>query len=537
MICMRRDGSLEIPLKLPRTLKTLFLLGSSFGLSWVAPARGTDAAATAPAAKPNIVLIMSDDLGYGDLGCYGATRVKTPNLDRLAADGLRFTDAHATASTCTPSRYSVMTGLYAWRKRGTGVLPGDAACIIPTDTDTLGKQMQRAGYTTAAVGKWHLGLGNGNLDWNGPIKPGPLELGFDSCFIIPATGDRVPTVFVKDHLVADLDPADPLAVSYGIKIGNEPTGKEHPELLKMKLSEGHDGTIVNGISRIGFETGGHTARWKDDKIAMDLTNQATGFIEKNRDHPFFLYFATHDIHVPRVPNERFVGSSEMGLRGDAIVELDWSVGEVESTLARLNLLQNTIVIFTSDNGPIVDDGYADGSVEALGDHKPAGPFRGGKYQIFEGGTREPFIVDWPGRIKPGTSDALVSQVDLVASLSSLTHVDLPATAAADSVDVLPALLGESKIGRVWLVEESNGIAIRKGNWKLIPPHLGMDILKDEEGRNRILRGMKIPQLYDLGTDIGEKNNVADQHADVVKELTDLLTAIDGQNLSATRPPQ
>ncbi len=502
-------------MKLSRFLTTVMVAGNSIALLWPAPAR-----AQAAPAKPNIIFILSDDVGYGDLGCYGAKRVKTPNLDQLAADGLRFTDAHSTAATCTPSRYSVMT------------------CIIPTDTVTLPSQIHQAGYTTGAVGKWHLGLGDGNLNWNGEIKPGPLELGFDSCFIIPATGDRVPTVFVENHRVADLDPNDPLVVSYGIKVGNEPTGKEHPELLKMKLSEGHDGTIVNGISRIGFESGGQAARWKDDKIALDLTARATDFIETNAAHPFFLYFATHDIHVPRVPNEKFVGTSEMGPRGDAIAELDWSVGQIEATLDKLHLKQNTLVIFSSDNGPVVDDGYADGSVEALGDHKPAGPWKGGKYSIYEGGTRMPFIVDWPGVVSPGISSALVSQVDLLASLSTLVHADVPPTAAADSVDVLPALLGQSKTGRTWVVEESSGIAIRKGDWKMIPPHRGMDIvMKDEEGRMRINTGMAVPQLFNLAEDPGEAKNVAKDHPDMVKDLTGLLTTIGDQKLAASRPPQ
>jgi arylsulfatase A-like enzyme len=523
----------------PNLLERILLAGSSMGFLWIMPSASSAAEdPSAAASKPNIVFILSDDVGYGDVGCYGATRVKTPNIDRMAAEGLRFTDAHCTASTCTPSRYSIITGLYAWRKKGTGVLPGNAACIIPAGSVTLASQMKRAGYTTGAVGKWHLGLGEGKLDWNGEIKPGPLELGFDTCFIIPATGDRVPTVFVKDHRVADLDPNDPLVVSYGIKVGDEPTGKEHPELLKMKLSVGHDGTIVNGISRIGFEAGGHAARWKDDKIAIDLTNQATSFIETNQNHPFFLYFATHDIHVPRVPNQRFAGTSKCGVRGDAIAELDWSVGEIEAALARLNLTRNTLVIFSSDNGPVVDDGYADGSVEALGDHKPSGPWRGGKYDIYEGGTREPFIVDWPGTVQPGVTDVLVSQVDLLASLSTFTHTDLPASAGADSVDVLPALLGQSKNGRTWVVEESNGIALRMGNWKLIPPYLGRDILiKDEEARPRAMRGMKIAQLFDLAKDPGESTNVAADHPDVVKRMTDLLTAISAQKSSATRPPQ
>jgi arylsulfatase A-like enzyme len=502
--------------------------------------RGRVVAAAELPPKPNVVFILSDDVGYGDLSCYGAKRVHTPNLDRLAAGGLRLTDAHSVAATCTPSRYSIMTGLYAWRKPGTGILPGDAACLIPPGSTTLPSQFHKAGYTTAAIGKWHLGLGSGNVDWNQEIKPGPLELGFDTCFIIPATGDRVPTVFIRDHRVVDLDPADPLVTSYKIKVGSDPTGKEHPELNKWKLTQwkDHNGTIVNGISRIGFESGGHKARWKDDKIAMDLTDQARQFIDKNRDHPFFLYFATHDIHVPRVPNQQFVGTSQCGVRGDAIEELDWSVGQVEDELTRLNLADNTLVIFTSDNGPVVEDGYADGSAQALGDHKPAGPFSGGKYSILEGGTRMPTIISWPGTVKPGISDALLSQVDFLASMSALAGVAVRQGDAMDSVNVLPALFDQSPTARSWLVEESDGIALREGNWKLIPPHEGVDlIVKDEEGRKRVVKGSSQVQLFDLSTDPAETRNIASQHADIVAEMTQLLTQISRQKSPADRPPQ
>ena len=352
--------------------------------------------------SPNIVLIYADDLGYGDVGCYGATKVRTPNIDRIAAEGIRFTHAHSPAATCTPSRYALLTGEYAWRKKGTGILPGDARLIIQPGRTTLPSMLQKAGYATGAVGKWHLGLGSGDLDWNTDIAPGPLDIGFDYCFILPATGDRVPCVYVENRRVVGLDPADPLRVGYDKPVGDEPTGKDHPELLKMHPSHGHDQTIVNGISRIGTMSGGKSARWVDEDMADTLTGKAKSFIDKNKDRPFFLYFATHDIHVPRVPNPRFVGATGMGPRGDVIAQLDFCVGEILQTLERLKLADNTLVLFTSDNGPVVDDGYKDQAVEKLGDHKPAGPLRGGKYSIFDGGTRVPFLVRWPAASNPAS---------------------------------------------------------------------------------------------------------------------------------------
>ena len=470
----------------------------------------------AAARMPNIVLILSDDLGYGDLGCYGATKVKTPCLDRLAAQGLRFTDAHATSGTCTPSRYSLMTGQYAWRKKGTGILPGDAGLILDPGSPTLPALLHEGGYSTAAIGKWHLGLGRGKVDWNGDIEPGPLEVGFGYSFIIPATGDRVPCVFVENHRVVGFDPKDPIAVSYGLKVGDEPTGKEHPELLKMKPSHGHADTIVNGISRIGFMAGGKLARWNDEDIADNLTKRATDFIELNRDKPFFLYFATHDIHVPRVPHPRFRGTSECGVRGDVIQELDWSVGEVMKTLERLKLDEDTLVIFSSDNGPVVDDGYADGSVEKLNGHKPAGPYRGGKYSNYEGGTRIPFIVHWPGRVKPGVSDALICQIDLLASFAALSKVQVPKGVGPDSLNILPALLGESNVARNQVVEQGSGpmsLAIRKGPWKLIP-RIG-PLGKKPGG----------PELYNVTEDPGETRDIAAANPERVKELSELLQKV------------
>jgi arylsulfatase A-like enzyme len=474
------------------------------------------------AERPNIILIYADDLGYGDVGCYGATKVKTPNIDRLAKEGLRFTDSHSASATCTPSRYALLTGEYAWRKKGTGVLPGNASLIVTPGRKTLAAELKRAGYATGVVGKWHLGLGTGAIDWNGEIKPGPLEVGFDYGFIVPATGDRVPCVYVENHRVFGLDPADPIRVSYGQPIGELPTGNANPEQLKLHPSHGHDQTIVNGISRIGYMTGGKSALWVDEDMAGVLTRKATSFIEEHASAPFFLYFATHDIHVPRVPNARFTGKTEMGPRGDVIAQLDWCVGEILETLDRRGLANDTLIIFSSDNGPVVDDGYRDDAVKRLGTHRPAGPLRGGKYSAFEGGTRVPFLVRWPARVKPAVSNALVCQIDLLASLASLVGQKLGDEDAPDSVDVLSALLGTSAAGRDQLVEHASVLSLRKGPWKLIEPGKGPKVLANtntETGQTGEF------QLYNLEEDLGESKDVAAQHPDRARWMRGLLEAI------------
>ena len=473
--------------------------------------------------RPNVVLIYMDDLGYGDVSSYGAGTVKTPNIDRLAREGLRFTDGHSAAATCTPSRYALMTGEYAFRKKGTGILPGDAALIVEPGRTTLPSVLQKAGYTTGVVGKWHLGLGpQGGPDWNGTIAPGPLDVGFQSAFIMAATGDRVPTVYIENRRVVGLDPRDPISVSYAKKVGSWPTGRENPDLLTMHPSHGHDMTIVNGISRIGWMTGGKAALWKDEDMADLFTSKAVTFIEQNRSTPFFLYFATHDLHVPRVPNPRFAGSSGMGPRGDALVEGDWSVGRILETLDRLKLADRTLVIFTSDNGPVVDDGYKDEAVEKLGAHKPAGPLRGGKGSNFEGGTRVPFLVRWTGQIKPGVSSALVSQIDLLASFASFTGYKLADADAPDSFDVMAALLGKTTTGRQSLVQQSTVLSLRDGNWKYIEPSQGPAVTANtniETGND------PNGQLYDLGSDLGERQNLAAKQPERMREMAARLAEI------------
>lgn len=472
---------------------------------------------------PNVIIIYADDLGYGDVGCYGAKKVATPNIDKLAKAGTRFTNAHTTSATCTPSRYSMLTGEYAWRKPGTGVATGDAAALILPGRSTLPLIFQKAGYKTGVVGKWHLGLGpQGGPDWNGEIKPSPLDIGFDESFIMAATGDRVPCVYVENRRVVNLNPSDPIKVSFKEPIGNEPTGRANPELLKMKHSHGHDFTIINGIGRIGYMTGGKSARWKDEDMADIFTEKAVSFIEKHHAEPFFLYFSTQDIHVPRVPNQRFVGKSGMGPRGDVILQLDWAVGQVLQTLDKLNLTQNTLIVFSSDNGPVVDDGYQDQAVELLNGHTPAGALRGGKYSAFDAGTRVPFIVRWPGQVKAGVSNALVSQIDLLASFAALTNQTFDATTAPDTKNYLAALLGKDKKGRDHVIEHAGTFSIIKGDWKYIEPSKGA---KMSVQTNTELGNNPQPQLYNLAKDIGEKNNLAETNLEKLKELEGLLKEV------------
>ena len=487
----------------------------------------TSLLAAAPAPRPNIVFILADDIGYGDLGCYGATLVKTPNLDRLAREGCRFTNAHSPASTCTPTRRAFLTGTYSWRQQpGSSIAPGDAPLSIPPGTVTVGALLKQAGYQTAVVGKWHLGLGGENgPDWNGEIKPGPLEIGFDYAFIMPATGDRVPCVYVEDRRVVGLDPKDPIQVSYKAKIGNEPTGKENPELLKLKHTHGHDMTIVNGVGRIGWMTGGKSARWVDEDMADTYTKKAIGFIERSQAAPFFLYLATHNIHVPRVPNPRFKNASQAGIRGDAIHELDDCVGKVVAALERLKLLDHTLLIFTSDNGGVMDDGYEDFGNLA---HQCNGALRGFKGGVFEGGHRVPFIARWPGHIKADSeSGALFAHLDLPATFAALTGVKVPDSACLDSFNILPALLGEATAQplRPHFVAHRGGVqgpfSIQQGDWKFIPAAgpAGAKAAK-ADGKNP-----PEPSLFNLAADLSETKNLAAAQPDKVKEMQALLAKL------------
>lgn len=509
------------------------LLGTSlnlFGGAALLPAT-EDSAATVK--SPNFIVIYADDLGFGDLGCYGATEIATPHLDRMASEGVRFSHAYATAATCTPSRYSMLTGSYPWRNSRARILAGDAPMIIGPNELTLPKVLQRAGYGTGVIGKWHIGLGDGEIDWNGEIRPSPLDVGFDESFIMAATNDRVPCVYVEGRRVFNLDPNDPLEVSYAKEnpFPEVPTGQTHPERLTMPHSDNqHHGTIVNGVPRIGFSRGGKAATWDDTTMTDVFLQRTKDFLNRKKGAPFFLYLALHQPHVPRIPSPRFAGVSKVGVRGDVIMEMDWLVGQLRAQLEELGLGENTLVVFTSDNGPLLGDGYLDESEERNGEHRPAGPLRGGKYSLFDGGARVPMIVWGPGLVQPGESKALISQVDLFASLPHLAGVNLAPSEMADSQELANTLLGKSALGRENLVTEgfSANLVLREGSWIYLPPYPGPRLF----GNKNIESGYSdVPQLYDLTRDIGQRKNLAAENPDRVAAMARLLRSIEQE-----RPP-
>ena len=482
------------------------------------------------ADKPNIIIIMADDLGYGDLSCYGATELKTPNIDKLASQGILFKSGYCSASTCTPTRYSLLTGNYAFRTPGTGIAPPNGPAIVRPGTTTIASILKQAGYATAVIGKWHLGLGDKQPDWNGDLKPGPLEIGFDHCFLLPTTNDRVPQVYVQDHRVLNLDPKDPLWVGDKKPSDDHPTGQSHRDTLKMNWDYGHNGTIHNGVSRIGFYTGGTKARFRDEDLSDEWVKRSNEWMKKHKEKPFFLFLASHDIHVPRIAHERFQGKTTLGPRGDVIVELDWMVGQIMESVDRLGIAEKTLIIFCSDNGPVLNDGYKDDAVEKLGKHTPAGPYRGGKYSVFEGGTRTPFITRWTGRIKPGVSDEMVCTIDFAASMAALTKVQLAEKDCVDSLDVLGALLGDKDAkGRDHLLQQDNNgnmLGLRAGEWKLVRPRSA-----DAAEKNKKNKGAGPMQLFHLTSDAGEKVNVAKDQPAQLKRMNELMDKLIDQGRS------
>lgn len=495
-----------------------------------APLAGLHAAEPTP---PNVIVIFADDLGYGDLSCYGATKVQTPNIDQLAAEGRKFTDAHSASSVCTPSRYALMTGEYPLRAlggKGTwGPLPSHSALIIDTDTLTIGKVFQNKGYATAALGKWHLGFGKGRNNWSMPLSSGPLDVGFDYYWGVPHVNSGSPYVFVENDMIVGYDPNDPL-----IPGGKPATATQtFPEEASIKQP-----------NKFGGAKAAH-AIYDDEGTGALLTEKAVNWIAENKDNPFFLYFATTHIHHPFTPAPRFKGTSQAGLYGDYIHELDWMVGEIVQSLEDNGLSENTLIIFTSDNGAMMNLG---GRNAVRDGHKINGELLGFKFGVWEGGHRVPFIAHWPKKIEAGSeSDQLICNVDMLASFMALTGQDPNSLVDKDSVNVLPALLENPteslRSDLVLAPRREKMLSIRKGKWMYIPgkgsggftghepkEHAwgGAPAVALVGGENSDMKNGKIKkdappaQLYNLETDVKQTTNLYREYPEVVKEMKALL---------------
>lgn len=497
-------------------------------------------AAEGATSRPNVVIIFADDLGYGDVSCHGATKVRTPNIDRLAAEGRRFTDAHSASAVCTPSRYALVTGEYPHRKRLNRPVFLNTGLIIDTKRQTIASLMKDAGYATACIGKWHLGFGKPRANYNGELKPGPLELGFDHYFGVPVVNSHPPFVYVEDHRVVGLVANDPFV------LGKKAKTREFPEKM--------------GINQIGGADAAH-ALYDDEAVGTTLVEKATRWIRARTrstastrspqgssgqaSNPFFLYLATTQIHHPFTPAPRFKGTSQCGRYGDFIHELDWMVGEVMKTLEEQGVADNTLVIFTSDNGGMFNVGGQDAWDAG---HRMNGDLLGYKFSAWEGGHRVPFIARWPGRIPAGsTSDQLISNIDLMATMAALTGAKVKKGQARDSVNVLPALTGNPKKqlrdNIVLAPFKPSHLSIRKGRWMYIGAQAGGGFTAPKRGahafggpaaihyagrKNSDIENGKIrkdappAQLYNLETDVEQTTNLYREHPEVVAELSALL---------------
>ena len=476
--------------------------------------------------QPNIILINADDLGYGDLGCYGARLVQTPNIDKLASEGRLFTDAHTASAVCSPSRYGLITGRYPLRRNFWGPLPGPTAGLtIDTTFVTLGKLLKEAGYATACIGKWHLGFGGESPNWNGLLKPGPLELGFDYYFGIPVVNSGPPFVYVENHRVVGLDPDDPFVM------GQESATQKWP--------------AKSGYRQIGGAEKAHLL-YVDEKVGTTLKNKAVEWLKsRGEDKPFFLYLATTNIHHPFTPAPRFKGTSQCGRYGDFIHELDWIVGEVLKTIEEMGVAENTLVIFTSDNGGMLNNGGQDAWTAG---HRLNGDLLGFKFGAWEGGHRVPFIARWPGKIPANSqSDHLISQVDLLATFASVTGRTLSKEECPDGVDQLPELLDETEepLRDVLIISPNSPahLLVRKGEWVYIPAqdeggfqgkNIGDHLLGGaaafaltgqvnsdiEDGK--VKEDAPPEQLYNLDKDPAQSVNVLGQYPQVAHELRQIL---------------
>lgn len=485
---------------------------------------------------PNVVLIFADDLGYGDLGCYGATKVQTPNIDQLAAQGRRFTDAHSASAVCTPSRYALLTGQYPVRANGGrgvwGPAPTTSPLLIDTEKLTIGDVFKNSGYDTAVLGKWHLGFGTGTNKWQKPLRPGPQDLGFDYYFGMPVVNSAPPYVYVENDHVFGGDPNDPLVLLDRNAKGTTPITKIPPEAGNRVPS--HFGGAVEAHKL-----------YNDYQVGTTFAEKSVEWIKDHKQNPFFLYLATTNIHHPFTPAKRFQGTSQCGLYGDYIHELDWIVGEVLSCLEDNNLSENTLVIFTSDNGGMFNHG---GQAAFAAGHRQNADLLGFKFGVWEGGHRVPLIVRWPGKVQPGTtSNQLLGNVDMLATFAELTGQKLDKAQQADSVNMLSAFIDEPEqpIRDHLILAPNKGthLSIRKGKWMYIPGQgsggfggrnpgdhtfsgppaasfVGSVNSDIEDGK--IMKDAPSAQLYDLDADVNQTRNVHDEHPEVVKELKAIL---------------
>jgi arylsulfatase A-like enzyme len=449
-------------------------------------ARGQDV------SRPNIVYILADDYGYGDASCYNAdSKIATPSVDRLAAEGMRFTDAHSGSSVCSPTRYGILTGRYAWRTSlRRGVLQPYDPPLIAADRLTVPALLKRNGYHTACIGKWHLGWDwpqrGGEVVFDQPIAGGPTARGFDYYF-----GTHVPNhppyVFIE----------------------NDRTVGQPTAMKEVRDLNGRPGPMLPG--------------WKFDAILPTLAEKAIAYIGERakEDNPFFLYFPLTAPHEPIAPSERFRGKSGISDLADFMLETDWAVGQVLDALDKHGLANKTLVIFTCDNGHAKYTGLP--ALEKAG-HKVSGPLRGYKSDIWEGGHRVPFVARWPGKIAPrSTCDATICHTNLIATCAEILGEKLPADAGEDSTSILPLLLGkrpEQPVFPAVVHQAADGtLAVRRGQWKLILGAATADGAHEPD------------QLYDLAADIVETRDVAADHPAEVAALRELLASYIDQGRS------